>query len=193
MEREHTETFRDVSALCLGKSTYQTRVSLSSTHCNTINEQPHPPETVDCEITSRESREAKESLNIPREASQCTLKQQFGSSAGEPGTLTRSRMRRLAPPGSMPGSSAERMIPSGALLQISALQRARAPAMEQALEGILREAEVSDELIMIMRVQGVTKKAMFVSLDTTVEGFSDACSQGFGVNADSGFTDRLEL
>ena len=59
-----------------------------------------------------------------------------------------------------------RMFPSGGFPQISALQRARAPTMEQALEGILREAEVPDELTMIMRVQGVTKKAIFVSLDT---------------------------
>ena len=91
----------------------------------------------------------------------------------------------------MPASSAEGMMPCGRFLQISALQRARAPAMEQALEGILREAEVSDELIMIMRVQGVTKKAIFVSLDTTVECFGDACSQGLRVDADSGFTHRL--
>ena len=79
----------------------------------------------------------------------------------------------LAPPGSMPGSSAEGVVPWRVFYRFRPYSALGLPRWDELAKAfILQEAAASDELIMIMRVQVVTKKAMFVSLDTTVEGFS---------------------
>ena len=62
------------------------------------------------------------------------------------------------------------------------LQRDRAAALEPALEGILRDADVSEEVMMVLRVLGVTRRDVLVNLDSTEEGFRQAFAHGFSLD-----------
>ena len=74
----------------------------------------------------------------------------------------------------------------------TATQRATAKTLEPALEGIPRDAEVSEEVVMVLRVRGITRRDIVVNLDSTDDGFRLACAEGFGVEPSKWFVHRAE-
>ena len=103
--------------------------------------------------------------------------------------------RQTAPSLQLAGSSANVAVKSGLGCHpdFTEADKKNARALEPAFESMLRQAEVSEDVIMAIRLQEITSRQLFVALDRTEEGFCDTCKEAFNVDPNLGFKHKREL
>ena len=78
-------------------------------------------------------------------------------------------------------------------IEFSAEEIANAPQLEPALEGLLRSQNLHEEVITAFRCNEIVSRAVFVSLDTSIEGLTKT-AETFGIKVSSGeFIHKREM
>ena len=76
----------------------------------------------------------------------------------------------------MSGSaSAPAVLATASFFQMTAFQRAAGVPLDSAVDTLLRDSDVDDEVIMALRVPESTNMSTFVALDSTGSGLRQAC------------------
>ena len=68
-----------------------------------------------------------------------------------------------------------------------------ARALEPAFESMLRQAEVCDDVILVIRLQEIHPCQLFAALDRSEERLCDTCKEAFHIHPSLGFKHKREL
>ena len=71
--------------------------------------------------------------------------------------------------------------------------KAKFQPLEPAFENLLRSTNVHEDVLNALRMEEILDREMFISLDSTEEGFEKSAKEAFGVDPDKSFAHKKEL
>ena len=85
------------------------------------------------------------------------------------------------------------VVPASVFIPITAEEKAAAPPMEPAMEALLRQANLHEDVIWKFRINELCDRELFVAIDRDEDGLRSTMKSDFGLDQEKGFAQKREV